>query len=898
MRLALCPDDCQWYGTMARTMTVQDQTEPPEAASPDGSPDRSWWRTFRAWPRAARIASYVAAGLVLVLIAGLVTGVVLVRRPLPETSGELSVPGLDAEVTVVRDEHGIPQLYGDSLDDLMRAQGFVHAQERFYEMDIRRHVTAGRLSELFGETTLETDEFIRTMGWRRVAQQELAMVKPETRAALEAYADGVNAYIESRSVSELAVEYTILRAGGLDYRPEPWTPVDTLAWLKAMAWDLRGNMVAETERVLALDDHTPAEVAALYPPYPYAENEPIVRQGAVVDGVFEQDATKSGSRLPQRPAYLTRAGEALRGVRDAVADMPAVLGRGDGIGSNSWVVDGEHSATGAPLLANDPHLGVTLPGVWMQMGLHCRTVSDDCPLDVAGFTFSGVPGVIIGHNADIAWGFTNLGPDVSDLYLERVVGNRWRYDGRLRPLATRTETIGVRGQEDVELTIRSTRHGPLLSDVSEDMEEIGEKAPADHAGGGGHDYAVSLAWTALEPSPTADAVLMMNTARDWDSFRAAAARFDVPAQNMVYADREGHIGYQAPGRIPIRKSGNDGSLPAEGWRTDDDWTGDYVPFDGLPSVLDPEEGFIATANQAVTGREYPFHITDDWDRGYRAQRIRQVIEAEGELSVEEMADLQLDSRNPVAPTLTPYLTEIELPAGYYSDGQDLLRDWDFSQSSDGAAAAYFNVVWRNLLELTFHDDLPEEIWPDGGQRWVAVVDDLLERPAAPWWDDVDTNEVEKRDQILEQALRDARDEMTQRQALDPDDWNWGHLHELELRNQTLGTSGLTPVEALVNRGPWKAAGGPATVNATSWDAAEGYEVTAAPSMRMVVSLADFDRSRWISLTGVSGHPFSDHYTDQTDLWAEGETLPWVFSEDAVDEAANDTLTLVPSDEDG
>ncbi len=273
-----------------------------------------------------------------------------------------------------------------------------------------------------------------------------------------------------------------------------------------------------------------------------------------------------------------------------------------------------------------------------------------------------------------------------------------------------------------------------------------------------------------------------------------------------------------------------------------------------------------------------------------------MIEAEGELSVEEMAALQLDDRNPIAPVLTPFLLEVRLPKGYFSDGQRLLAEWDYAQSADSAAAAYFNAVWRNLLERTFHDDLPEKIWPDGGQRWVAVVGDLLRRPADPWWDDTGTDRVqETRDDILELAMRDARDELTTLQARDADDWTWGHLHRLELEHQTLGASGVGLLERLFNRGGWKVAGGGGAVNATAWNAVDGYEITAGPSMRMVVSMADLDDSRWINLTGVSGHAFSDHYTDQTELWVEGETLPWAFSADAVEAAGEDTLTLVPGD---
>jgi penicillin amidase len=702
----------------------------------------------------------------------------------------------------------------------------------------------------------------------------------------------VNAYLDDHSPSEIAVEYTVLNAGGLDYRPEHWTPVDSLAWLKAMAWDLRGNMAEEIDRVMALADHSVEQVAELYPAYPFTEHAPIVGRGAVVDGVFDQGATPGETRNPQRPAYTAGERRALARLRDGIARIPALLGHGNGLGSNSWVVDGEHSATGAPLLANDPHLGVSLPGVWMQMGLHCTTVSADCPLDVAGFTFSGVPGVVIGHNADIAWGFTNLGPDVSDLFLERVEGDRWRYDGRMRPLRTRTETIKVDGGDDVRLTVRSTSHGPLLSDVSDDLADVGAEARVP--GRPEEEYAVALAWTALQPAPTADAILELDTATDWDGFRAAAADFAVPSQNLVYADREGHIGYQAPGQVPIRKSGNDGQLPVAGWRPENDWTGDVVPFSALPNELDPAEGFIVTANQAVIGPDYSYRLTDDWDQGYRSQRIRDLLADEGELSVDEMLDIQRDDQNPMGPVLTPYLLDVRLPTRYYAGGQRLLRSWDFSQPADSAAAAYFNVVWSNLLRLTFHDDLPEDLWPDGGQRWVAVTERLLREPRSSWWDDTSTPTVETRDDILAAALTDARDELTRREARDPDDWSWGHLHQLQLHSQTLGESGIGPVEWLVNRGPWEVGGGGAAVDATSWDAADGYVVTSAPSMRMVVSLGDLDKSRWINLTGVSGHPFSGHYTDQTDLWADGETLPWVFTRAAVEDSGEDTLTLTPA----
>ncbi len=891
---------------MFRTMTAT-TSEPSDPAAP--TPDRPppgarrwpplWWRRFQLLPRVLRLSTYLAVGLVLALVAGTATGVVVARRSFPQTSGEIEVPDLMGTVEVLRDDHGIPQIYADTTEDLMRAQGYVHAQERFFEMDVRRHATSGRLAELFGQDAVETDAYVRTMGWRRVAEAELPLLDPDTRVALDAYAAGVNAYLDGRALGRIALEYAVLDAGGLDYTPEPWTAVDSLAWLKAMAWDLRGNMLDEIDRTLSAAAVGPERAAELFPSYPYAEHDPIVAQGAVVDGVYEQDATAEATRNPVRPPF-GRVEGALRRLQAGVAGMPAFLGSGDGLGSNSWVVSGEHTDTGEPLLANDPHLGVSLPGVWMQVGLHCREVGPRCPYDVGGFSFSGVPGVVIGHNADIAWGFTNLGPDVTDLYVERVVGDRWRYRGRLRPLESRTETIEVAGGDDVEITVRSTRHGPILSDVDDQLSLVAGAADVPRSGGEAEaEYAVSLAWTALTPAPTADAILGLDRASDWDSFRTAVSDFAAPSQNIVYADREGHIGYQAPGRIPIRVSGNDGLLPSAGWRRENDWSGEYVPYDGLPSVLDPDEGFVVTANQAVTDRGYPYFLTDDWDRGYRSDRIRRLLEAAvddgGTVSADDLFALQRDDRNPMAPVLVPHLLDVSLEATYADDGQRLLEGWDFTQPADSAAAAYYNAVWRALLAQTFHDELPEEQWPDGGQRWMAVVTRLLDEPRNAWWDDVRTDEVvEDRGDVLREAMARARDDLTSRISPDPGEWTWGALHRLELRSSTLGESGIGAVERLFNRGGWAAGGGGAVVDATSWDAAEGYDVVTAPSMRMVVDLADLDASRWINLTGVSGHAFHPHYTDQTDLMLRGETLPWAFSREAVESSSDDVLTMVPA----
>jgi len=858
---------------------------------------------FRAWPRWVRWSAYGGVVVVLLLVAALVAGVLVVRYSYPETDGEIVVRGLESEVTVLRDASGIPQIYAGNSHDLFYAQGFVQAQDRFFEMDVRRHTTAGRLSELFGESTLDVDKTIRTMGWRRVAEQEVSRLTPETQSYLDAFSEGVNAYIRDHTPSEMSLEYTLLARTGLDYQVEDWTAVDSLAWLKAMAWDLRGNMAEEVERGLLSGARTRADIATLFPPYPYRRHRPIVDQGAVVDGVFEQDATGGGTRKPSRPPLGAAAQRALERVDATLDAMPRMLGGADGgsevdgIGSNAWVVDGDHTTTGKPILANDPHMGVSVPGVWYQMGLHCTRLTKECPFDVSGFTFAGFPGVVIGHNQQIAWGFTNLGPDVVDLYLEKVTGKTALYDGRRRPMGMRDEVIEVLGRDEpFRFTVRSTRHGPLLSDVDRQLSTVGANAPAGaRPPARGNGYAVAMSWTALTPGTSADAVFGFDRATTWQRFREAARDLQVPSQNLVYADRAGNIGYQAPGRIPIRKSGNTGDYPARGWLPADDWTGQYVPFAALPSVLNPADGFVATANQAVTDPDYPYYLGDSWAYGYRSQRVVDLLQTKPKLSVADMSRVQLDTRNGFAPTFVQYLLRIFLPSQYLAGGQRLLQGWDFRQDMQSAAAAYYNAVWRKTLDLTFHDELKEATWPDGGGRWFEVMRRLLAQPDSPWWDDVRTDGViEGRDDILSEAMGQARDELVRLQARRAVDWTWGHQHRLDLQNQTVGQSRSRLVRALFNRNGYQVGGGGEIVNATSWNAAgDDYRVTAAPSMRMVVSLDDLDASRWVNLTGASGHAFDEHYVDQTDLWVQGRTLAWPFGRRQVEAATEDTLTLVP-----
>ncbi|MGW7542240.1 penicillin acylase family protein [Streptomyces sp. NPDC054770] len=899
-----------------------------------------------------RRARLIVLVLVLAVVGGVFYGaywsVSTVRASFPQTKGSITLQGLSGPVTVKRDSYGIPQIYASTDEDLFMAQGYVQAQDRFYEMDVRRHMTSGRLSEMFGKGQVKNDEFLRTMGWDRVAKEEYdTKLSASTKKYLQAYSKGVNAYLQGKDGKDISLEYAALGFVN-DYKPAQWTPVDSVSWLKAMAWDLRGNMQDEIDRALMTSRLGPQQIKDLYPDYPYSRNQAIVQDGQydALTKTFEQDGSTSGSGTSTGTGSTTTSsttGSALTSqlasLYNVLDDVPTAVGvNGQGIGSNSWVVGGQYTITGKPLLANDPHLSASLPSVWYQMGLHCTTVSSKCQYDVTGYTFAGMPGVVIGHNADIAWGMTNSGVDVTDLYLEKLSGDGYLYDGKTKPFTTRTETIKVAGGTSKKIVVRQTADGmPLLSDRDDELVEVGKKATVDTAAPDrGDGYGIALRWTALDPGTTMDAVFALDKASDWDSFRNAAAQFDVPSQNLIYADTKNNIGYTLPGRIPTRASGDDGSIPAPGWDSKYQWTG-FIKQDELPYEYNPKSHYIVTANQAVIDKDkYPYTLTTDWGYGTRSQRITDLIESKikdgGKISTDDMRQMQMDDSSEIAKLLVPKLLKINLDDKDVREAQKLLEGWDYTQDSDSAAAAYFNAVWRNILKLAFGNKLPKELrvkgqclWvdkvdstgpvdddntkvrecgerdadqaqPDGGDRWFEVVRNLMDKPNSAWWKTPASGTRPKADNMNElfaRAMIDARWELTAKLGKDIDTWSWGRLHRLFLKNQTLGTDGPAIVQYILNRGPWKLSGGEATVDATGWNAAGGYGVVWVPSMRMVVNLDDLDKSKWINLTGASGHAFSAHYTDQTGKWADGELLPWSFSDKAVDKSTSDTLVLKP-----
>lgn len=863
-----------------------------------------------------RLVKGVVIGLLVVVLLATVGGIGavawLTARAQPPMTGELRVPGLSAPATVQRDVRGLAWITAESPADLFFAQGWLHASERMWQMEVWRHIGGGRLSEAFGESQIDTDRFIRTLGWRQAAERDLAGLSATARDALDRYAAGVNAWLEANR-DRLAVPYLVT---GVE--PEPWTPLDTMLWSKVQAWNLGGNMDVELFRYLAdarLGD--PARTDELFPTRSGPVITPTGLPGSGGSGADlprpddgSREAAPLARRLPaptddQAAGWRAVASAGARALRTAGLDGGDALASDHGIGSNDWVVAPGRSLTGGALLANDPHLGISMPSIWYINGLRCATVSEACPYDVVGVSFPGVPGVVLGHNARIAWGVTNVDPDVQDLVVETVdPADPTRYigpDGTSRPFTLRTETIQVAGGDPVTMEVRETVHGPILNDVDRRLAD----APL-----------MALRWVgtlpAAAPDRTVEAFLALDAARDFDEFREALSLYVAPSQNFVYADIDGHIGYQLPGLIPVRSDPADRGLrPVRGDDGTGEWT-DIVPFDDLPRQYDPIDGWIVTANNAPVDEDWPDAIGTEWDPGYRAERIidRINVQSEDGLTFEEMADIQTDTA-PLRARDVAFLLGEGQPAT--DDGRIVagrIGDWDGACTTDSRGCAAYMVWEYRVLRAIFDDELGPlaRDYVGSPPSWVAL-ETLLQEPGAAWWDDISTPAAESADEIILGAMDAAGAELAAAFG-SPDRWTWGALHTASFEEETVGRSGIGPLEWYMNAGTVPVDGAAGAVNNTYYrlsraypdpddpghepaDLTELFTVTNLPSYRLVIDMSDLDGAGIVITTGQGGNPFGRHIDDQIEVWQRGDLLPLPFTREAVAAASVATLTLRP-----
>lgn len=790
-----------------------------------------------------------ASTLVLALLAG--GAYLYLRQSLPQVDGEIRLAGLSGPVEILRDRYGIPHIHAGSPADASFALGFVHAQDRLWQMEMNRRIAAGRLSEVVGKGGLETDRFLRTLGIRRAAEANLKALDAETRAMLDAYAAGVNAYLARNPV--LPIEFWLTGT-----RPEPWQPVDSVGWIKMMAWDLGGNWRNEVLRMHLSKTVPLAQIHQFVSPYP-GDAPPDIADLKTLYKALEKD----GVQLAQD---LTRL----------VAAAPGVPP--EGLGSNNWVVSGEHSASGSPLLANDPHLGLTAPPVWYFARLSAPG------LNVIGATLPGVPAVVLGRNEHMAWGFTNTGPDVQDLYIERLDAS----GGYLAPDGARAfqvidEVIQVKGAEPERLRVRVSRHGPVISDVSRLVQD---QVPRGHV--------VAFAWTALaEDDLTLQAALKFARARDWNGFLEAARDFHSPQQNMVYADRAGNIGFVAAGRVPVRKPDNDlkGLAPAPGWLAKYDWAG-YIPFDELPRAYNPAEGVLLTANHKITPPGYARHISSEWQPPYRADRIRSLLQAAPKHDVPSFARIQADAVSLAARELLPRLLDTRPRSEEARRALDLLRKWDGTMAVDRPEPLIAWGWWRELARSLYADELGAAF----AGNWLArapFVASVLAGEAAAWCDKVGTPAVETCEEALAESLEAALADLRRRYGADMAAWRWGTAHAARSEHRPFGRQPLLARLFDINV---PSPGDAYTVNVgrnNLNDEVRPFANRHAASLRAVYDLADLEKSLFIHSGGQSGNVLSEHYAAFSEAWARNEYIPMVADRKAIEAAPHQLLRLAP-----
>jgi penicillin amidase len=769
---------------------------------------------------------------------------------LPPVEGEVRLAGLQEPVEVLRDAYGVPHIYARSTHDLFFVQGFVAASERLFQVELSLRLGSGRLSELIGDTTLPMDRFIRTVGWNRAGRRLADQGDDLSWEMSDAYAGGIRAWIDRMPAKP--VEYEILQVDPLYLEDHAFAELAAAASV-FMVWSLSTNWDTELLRVELAERLGWEAMTSLLPELP---TEPELVQAGKAGG-------QAGRRL----------------TLDLLLNAPPFP---PGQGSNNWVVAGRRSATGKPLLANDPHLFVQVPSVWFEMHLAAPGI------DVRGVSLPFAPGVIIGHNRRVAWGVTNLGGDIQDLYLEQLNedGTAALYDGVWEPLTTHREEIAVRGRAEPEVVnARETRHGPIL-----DSYLVGLASPAVVEGGITRTYA--LRSVGLEEGTKPSTVYRLNTAANFEEFRAALADWAAPGSNFVYADVDGNIGYQANGWHPIRKRG-DGTLPVPGWTDEYEWDG-YVPFEEMPWSYNPDEGFLVTANNKIHDDSYPYLIGKDFLPPFRARRITELITERAVHDKDSFARIHMDTVSLPARSIVPHLTSIEPETDRQKQAVALLAEWDGDLRADSAAAAVYEVWCCRIAELVLKPRLGEELYVHyyASREWTntfqfQVLPVLLEFPTATWFGE---DGREARDRVLREALDAALDELSTALGDDPTAWQWGALHRVRFAGQLAMIPDLADLFTAAE-GP--IGGDEQTVLQGLYEPGSSYRALVVPSWRMIIDLGDLDASVGTHTVGQSGNPASPHFNDLYPLWSTGRYHPLPFTREAVEAAAESKLDLLP-----
>ena len=805
--------------------------------------------------RGAKLWIAVPAALAAVIALTGAAGWLWLRTSLPSLDGEIRLPGLREQAEVIYDANGIPHIRAETVDDAWFLLGFVHARDRMFQMDFVRRLGSGTLSEVVGERTLSIDRMTRTLGTERNAERILSRLPEDAVGVLNAYSAGINAWLATRSGS-LPPEFVLL-----GYEPKPWRPKDSLARSGVKLANLIWEWENEALRGALAGRLTPAQFSDLFPE--------------------EADGALSGTDRARRTKGrgLPAAGQ----WRSLRAAMSYGL-QSEPQASNAWAVAGNRTASGLPILASDPHLALTVPGFWYLARLEAPGLS------LAGATVPGGPVFVLGHNGAIAWGVTNAGSDFQDFFVERISeGDPGRYDapGGARPFAERHESIAVKGREPVELTVRETRHGPVVSDLAPDFAALDGRYPGDR------DYVVAFSSTLLrDDDMTFLAFLRLNQARNWAGFTSALENFHSPHVSVTYADTNGNIGFLTPGRVPIR-SGGDGWIPAVGWTGEQDWTG-FIPYDGLPRAFNPPSGLVVHANQRIVSSDYPWFLARRWSPPYRAERIYAHLEQVAPRTVATEMALQHDDFSGAAAALVPVILSLAEPAQLDDDAKralSLVSGWDRRMARESAAPLIFAAWLGEVNRGLYADELGDLFQPFFGLRPRTVARMLTNHRA--WCDDVATIEVEDCGETVTVALSRALDDLVRRYGVDAEDWRWGEAHQAVFRHILFGH---VPVLKRLADIRIETSGGSFAVNRgrhSIADAKDPYTANHGSAFRAVYDLSDLSNSLFSVGTGASGNFLSSRYDNTTRRWRDAEYFRIPQARTEALRAAAGVLTLLP-----
>ncbi len=811
-----------------------------------------------------------------IIVAGtLAFGYFAIRKALPQLEGEMTVVGISGPVKIYRDEYGVPHVYADEESDLMFATGYTQAQDRLWQMDMLRRVASGRLSEIFGTKTIQADKALRTLGFMRMARMISDSLKPETRILLESYADGVNYFIKTH-VDNYPAEFTLLRI-----EPEPWKPEHSMALSRILAWQLSMGWYVDVAYDQIKDSVNYTMFQEIFPKFP--ESAPLILP-TVPEYLLQKWGFKdSPQKIKAENVFpIGQSSPELADFVEANLLIKNILGwEGFAIGSNNWVVDGSHSTTGKPILANDPHLGHGVPSLWYEMHLVGGR------FDVTGFTLPGMPFAVLGNNRHVAWGFTNVQNDDADFYREYIKDSTYYFNGAFRPLKWDDEKIAIKDTSDIMYRVRSTHHGPIINDLFDYMNE----------------KAISVRWTGHDVSYEVEAILGMNLATNWIEFRSACSQFKSPAQNVVYADIDGHIAYQFMGNIPIRKYAN-GIAIWDGTQLENDWLG-YWPFEKNPFELDPTTGILSSANNKTAGTWFPLFISDYWEHPSRIMRIQELLHSKEKFSVEDFKLFQNDLYSFHAKEVLPFLLEAcQADSLYtkaditsednfqYNESYLFLKYWDCKMGKDSRGAALFNVFFQRLLENIYHDDLGELYEPfiKLSNIPARVTTQLLGLKNSGWWNDKKTKSIEDRDAILRRSFNEAIESLVRRFGPEPASWTWEKLHHVTFKH-VLGVQ--KPLDFLFNIGPYPVGGNTTTISNSEFHYSDTLFATVlGASMRRIVDLSDLGHPATTVTIGQSGQPFSPYFKDQVDNWLNGKYKTFSMNQGEIEKTSK-LLTLNP-----